>query len=111
MVTKTRYDLKMDLGQHGLLMFFKPYQVKALEALWESGVGLSSSEVWAAVGIDEISQASVINFLKDAVENGLVKVTQITGKGRHLGIYTPRFDEEGTKKYLSKVFKERLDAL
>jgi predicted transcriptional regulator len=92
-------------------MFFKPYQVKALEALWGSGVGLSSREVWEAVGIYEISRASVINFLNDAVEYGLIMVTQITGKGGHRGIYTPMFDEEGTKKYLVKVFKERLDAL
>jgi predicted transcriptional regulator len=103
--------LKMDLTENGLLMFFKDYQLKALEALWSSEKGLSSKEVWEAVGSNQISRASIINFLEDSYENGLLDKREITGKGGHRGIYSPRFDEAGTKEYLEKVFKERLEAL
>jgi hypothetical protein len=92
-------------------MFFKDYQVKALKALWRANDGMSSRIVWEAVGPDNISRASIINFLNDAVENDLLEVDHITGKGGHRGIYKPKRDEAGTKRYLKKVFREKLDAL
>ena len=103
--------MTMDLSQDGLLMFFKDYQVKALRTLWSSDKGLNSRQVWEAVGEKNISRASVINFLASAVENGLLDVTYETGKGGHRGIYKPKYNEEGTKEVIRKVFKERLDVL
>ncbi len=103
--------LKMDLSEQGLLMFFKEYQLNALKAIWKSEKGLNSREVWEAVGVDRISRASIINFLQDAVENGLLDKYEITGKGGHRGIYTPKHDEDGTRAYLTKIFKERLESL
>jgi hypothetical protein len=97
--------------KEGLYMFFKDYQVEALKALWKSIEGMSSRAVWEAVGADSISRASIINFLNDAVQNDLLEVSHITGKGGHRGIYKPKRDEVGTKNYLKKVFKERLDLL
>ena len=101
----------MDMTQEGLHMFLKDYQVKILKALWESNPGMSSREVWAAVGADSISRASIINFLKDCVENDLLKVEYITGKGGHRGIYKPKRNETETKEYLKKAFKEKLETL
>ena len=59
----------------------------------------------------KISRASIINFLADAVENGLLKMNTTTGKGGYWGIYRPRYSEDGTKEVIKKVFKERLDSL
>ena len=101
----------MDLSQKGLLMFFKEYQLDMLKTLWKSTEGLNSRQVWEAVGGDKISRASVINSLDAMVENGLLSKTSRTGKGGHRGIFSPKFDEAGTKQYLVKVFKERLDSL
>lgn len=101
----------MDMTQEGLHMFLKDYQVKTLEALWASNPGMSSREVWAAVGADSISRASIINFLKDSVENDLLEVDYITGKGGHRGIYKPKRNEADTKEYLKRVFKDKLDTL
>jgi len=72
---------------------------------------LTSRDVWEAVGAGSVSRASIINFLNDAVEKDLLEVSHITGKGGHRGIYKPKRDETGTKEYLKKVFKERLDSL
>ena len=75
-------NLVMDLTQEGLLMFFKPYQLDALKAIWAKGEGLNSRQVWEAVGGSPvISRASIINFLESAHENGLLDKTEVTGKG------------------------------
>ena len=92
-------------------MFFKDYQVKALKTLWESNPGMLSREVWDAVGATSISRASIINFLNDCVENDLLEVEFITGKGGYRGLYKPKRSEADTKEYLKKAFKEKLDTL
>ncbi|MHA1410509.1 MAG: hypothetical protein ACTSQY_09445 [Candidatus Odinarchaeia archaeon] len=92
-------------------MFFKDYQVKAPKSTWESKEGMSSRDVWEAVGSDSISRASIINFLNNSLENDLPEINHITGKGGHRGIYKPMRNEAETKEYLRKVFNEKLDAL
>ena len=102
----------MDLSEQGLHMFFKPWQVIALEAIWKSSTALNSREVWEAVKLKTtISRASVINFLKVSHKNGFLDKDTTTGKGGHRGLYSGKYDEQGTKEYLKKVFKERLDKL
>ena len=75
--------LKMDLSQEGLLMFFKPYQLDAMKAIWRATEPMSTRDVWEAVGEDKISRASVINFLVVALEAGLHTMFEKTGKGGH----------------------------
>jgi predicted transcriptional regulator len=104
-------SLIMDLSEDGLAMFFKPYQITALKALWKATTGLNSRQVWQAVGEDQISRASIINFLNAMTETGLLKMDSKTGKGGHHGVYTPSHDEKGTKEYLAKIFKEKLKQL
>ena len=67
-------DLTLDLSETGLEMFFRPYQIEALELLWNTEETLSSRKVWEQVNqkLDgTISRASIINFLNASVENGL----------------------------------------
>ena len=76
-------------------MFFKDYQVLALEALWSRGES-NSREVWSYVNEKmegSISRASVINFLNEMVDEGLLNYTTSTGKGGVRRIYSHRFDE------------------
>ena len=101
----------MDMAQEGLHMFFKDYQVKTLKALWASNEGMSSLDVWAAVGADSISRASIINFLNGCVENDLLTVEYITGKGGHRGIYKAKRNEAETKEFLKNAFKQKLETL
>jgi predicted transcriptional regulator len=100
----------MYLSQDGLHIFFNDYQVDSLRSLG-SEKGLNSRQVLEAVGEKDISRASIINFLASAVENGLLDVSFETGKGGYRGIYKPKYNEEGTKEVIKKVFKERLDSL
>ena len=81
-----------------------------MKLLWSKNQGLSSCEVWE--GIDKMrSRASVINFLEAMTSEGLLDKHEITGKGGHRGIYEPVYDEEDTKVYLKRIFKQRLDQL
>lgn len=100
----------MDLSEKDLHMFFKPYQYNMLKSLWAGDKGLSSREVWDAIDREK-SRASVINSLEAMVKNGLLDKHMETGKGGHHGIYSPRYDEPGTREYLKKVFTERLNQL
>jgi hypothetical protein len=112
MIIKYKMNLQMDIDKEGLNMFFKDYQVKALKALWDSAEGLSSREVWEAVGSSKISRASIINFLNESVEeNDLLEVEYITGKGGHRGIYKPKRSKAETKNFLKKAFTEKLENL
>ena len=105
-------NLSMDLSQQGLHMFFKDWQVLALQALWGSSEALNSREVCDAINEKtSISRASVINFLEASYENGLLERETTTGKGGHYGLYTAKYDEQGTKDYLKKLFTERLNKL
>jgi predicted transcriptional regulator len=101
----------MDLGKDGLEMFFKPWQVMVLETFWDQNVELSSRDVWEAVGSTEISRASVINFLEAMHELSILDKNEVTGKGGYRGIYSSRYDEAGTKAFLKKLFRDRLDKL
>lgn len=101
----------MNLNQKGLRMFFKDYQVEAFKALWSSPKEMSSKEVWEAVGEKTISRASIINFLVEMADLGFLERSEKSGKGGHRGIYTPKYDEEGMKRVLKKMFMEKLEAL
>ena len=102
-------NLKMDLSRSGLNMFFKDYQEKAMRHLWElSGEGASSREVWEAVNVgsvgrDMISRASIINFLNDMVDEGVVQYHEITGKGGYRRIYRSETGESGFKSHVAEL--------
>jgi predicted transcriptional regulator len=107
-------NLNMDLTQDGLSMFFKDYQLEALKILWKSNPGLISREVWEQVNQNpqiNISRASIINFLNDMVELGILNTTSETGKGGHRPRYSPKYDEAQAKQYLTDAVKNKLNTL
>jgi len=104
----------MDLSKKGLDMFFKDYQLKSLRALWESGEGLFSIDVWERVNElrdQPISRTSIIIFLNDMVENGILFGIDFTGKGGHRTRYEAKMSEQELKQHLSKLVKTKLDEM
>jgi len=100
--------IKLDSSGRGLGMILKDYQEEALRYLWKVGEGRSSRYVWtnvneALAGRRTISRASIINFLNDMVEEGVLSYTETTGKGGHRRIYSPVLDETDFKKYVTKT--------
>lgn len=102
----------MDLSKTGLDMFFKSYQIKALEVLWESTEPLSSRVVWEQVNMDlSISRASIINFLNACVELGLLDYSETTGKGGYRRLYSARVSRFEIKDFLTRIIQEQLQTL
>ena len=107
-------NLKMDLNQDSLSMFFKDYQLEALNILWSTNQGLISREVWEQVNQHtqiNISRASIINFLNDMAELEILNTTTETGKGGHRSRYSPKYDEAQTKQYLADTVKKKHNTL
>ena len=107
-------DLVMDLTKTGLYMFFKPYQVTALNVLWDSHDPLSSRQVWEYVNektSSSISRASIINFLNASVENGLLNYIETTGKGGYRRLYSSKLSRTETSVFLSEKVEKRLQTL
>lgn len=104
--------------ENGLETIWKEYQVIVMQYLWslEEEEGAGSGKCWEATNLmleksgKSISRASIIFFLNQMVDEGVLKYVERTGKGGHHRIYTPAFDEPGLKEYIankiiSKLFK------
>jgi len=101
-------NYKMDLSKKDLDMFFKDYQLESLRVLWESGEGLFSRDVWERVNElrnQPISRTSIIFFLNNMVESGILSGTDFTGKGGHRLRYEVEISEQELKQHLAKLVK------
>jgi predicted transcriptional regulator len=107
-------EMKVDLSESGLEMFFRPYQIATFELLWKHSGYLSSKDIWEQVNEmlpRSISRASVINFLNASVVHGLLDFKETTGKGGYRRLYSAKYSRDETAKYLSKIVKEKLETL
>ena len=111
---KTQFVLKLDLEKTGLNMFFKPYQKKALEILWNHPEGMSTRQVWETTKAEiptSISRASIINFLASAADYDMLEFREISGKGGYRRIYSPKYDRDGLSSFLTDTVKKALQTL
>ena len=102
--------LQMDTSKTGLEMFFKPYQVQALNHLQTTHPrGANTRQVHTAVNkTTQISRASIIKFLKEAADNGLLTYTTTTCKGGHRRIYKLAYPGERLTKHLIREMVTKL---
>ena len=98
--------IEYDMSQIGLRAVIKDWQEKALSVVWETSEGINSRMVYEKVnkllGSESISRASVINFLEDMREMGVLRGEERTGKGGHHWVYFPGMDEAGFKKFIAE---------
>ena len=105
--------LEIDTSQQGLRMVLKEYEKQALKVFWDDPQKEYTSRlVWDRVnqglGLGSISRASIINFLEDMVEMGVLSKRETTGKGGHRGIYSSKMDESGFKRFIAETALEAL---
>jgi hypothetical protein len=97
--------LSLDSDKEGLEMFFKEWQVESLRYLWSiQPEGANSRSVWLNVNESlqsSISRASIINYLNDVVDEGLLIYTERTGKGGHQRVYRIAFTEPEFKAQIA----------
>ena len=108
--------MKLDTEKDGLDSLFKPYQGLLLEHIWglneNERVAIGSGKAWEYLcGTPEKkSRASVIFFLNDMVDEGVLDFDDRTGKGGHHRIYYPKmsrnqFAEHAVRKIVGGVAK------
>jgi hypothetical protein len=107
------FKLEFDTSQRGLRMVLEDWQEEAMRVLWGNPQkGQISREVFDQVNKrlspGSISRASIINFLEDMASMGVLSKMEITGKGGHRGVYSPKMDEPGFRKFIAKTTIEAL---
>ena len=92
--------MKLDTTKSGLDSLFKPYQGLLLEHIWglnekkEVAVGSGKAWLWLCSTPEKKSRASVIFFLNDMVDEGVLGFHDRTGKGGHHRLYYPKMSRE-----------------
>jgi DNA-binding PadR family transcriptional regulator len=103
-----------DIDEEGLRKVLRDYEEEALRHLWSlDGRGAGSREVWAHVnealrGTRTVSRASIISFLNEMSDQGVLEYEEVTGKGGRRRIYTARLDEGGFRKAIVRTIMESL---
>ncbi len=104
----------LDPKGSGLSKVLREYQREALRFIWNSeGKGLTSRMVHSQVnerldGGKSISRASIINFLNDMVDEGVLDYVEESGKGGYHRVYSAKLDEVGFKRSLAESFVSSL---
>ena len=93
-----------DVSKKGLETVLRNWQIKALQAIWNNPRGMKSLNMWVKVGEtlegETISRASVINFLENMREMGVLRGVEETGKGGYHWVYSPALDEPGFQRFI-----------
>lgn len=96
-----------DASEQGLHKTLKEYQEIALRYLWSVGEeGAGSGSVWTHVNEvlaergKSISRASIIFFMNDMVDEGVLSFSKATGKGGWHGVYRPAMDEREYRRHM-----------
>jgi len=104
--------LQLDTGKESLEMFFKDWQVESLRFLWNIyPEGANSRVVHENVNKnikDSISRTSIIIFLNDMVDEGLLTYTETTGKGGCHRVYSTKYGETEFKQHIASLIISKL---
>jgi len=99
-------EIVYDTSKTGFNAVLRDWQLKAMRVVWGSSEGVNSRTVHNKVNQvlkdETISRASVIFFLEDMREMGVLRGEERTGKGGYHWVYFPALDEDGFKKFVAK---------
>jgi len=105
-------EIVYDTSKTGFHAVLRDWQLKSMEVVWSNPKGIISRVAWQKVNealkVETISRASVINFLEDMREMGVLKGDERTGKGGHHWVYFPAMDEVGFRKFIAEKLIESL---
>ncbi len=102
-----------DIGKEGLRKVLRDYEEEALRHIWGlEGGGTRSREVWEHVNWAlkgrTISRASIISFLNEMTQLGVLRYEEVTGKEGRRRIYTANLDEGGFRKAIVRTIMDSL---
>ena len=103
-----------DTSEKGLLTLFKPYQVAILEHIWEldkpgrTGVTSGQAHEFLDSHPEGKSRASVINFLNEMVEEGILEYEEESGKGGWHRVYYPKLNREQFAHHVVEMITRKM---
>ena len=109
-----------DTEKDGLHTIFKPYQASLMEHIWEvnseTRTGTTSGQAHEHLhetGNEDLmmSRASVIFFFNDMVEEGVLEVEEVSGRGGYHGVYYPKMTRDEFGQYVVDAIMEKLKTL
>jgi len=109
--------MKFNTDENGLHTLFKPYQALLMEHIWELNrkgrVGINSGQAHRFLQDtpEKMSRATVILFLNEMVDEGVLEYEEKSGKGGYHRIYYPKMDREEVAVYVTELIKEKLKEL
>lgn len=97
-------SIRIDTSKTGLEMFYKTWQIQALNYLQATHPqGANSGTVHRVVNQKTvISRTSIINFLDHCVDDGLITYTSTTGREGYHRVYRIAIPGRGLVDYLVK---------
>ena len=107
--------MKFDTKQEGLKTLFKPYQVLLLEHIWDLNgngrTGINSGQAYKYLQDtpEKKSRASVIFFLNDLVDEGILDYEERTGKGGYHRVYYPNMNREEFATHITDLITKKLE--
>ncbi|MGD2200176.1 MAG: BlaI/MecI/CopY family transcriptional regulator [Candidatus Bathyarchaeota archaeon] len=106
--------MKFDSNKEGLHTLFKPYQALLLEWIWDlnkserKGVTSGDAHKYIQTTPESKSRASVIFFLNELVEEGILRYEEETGKGGYHRVYYPKMDQEEFAEHVIETINGKL---
>jgi predicted transcriptional regulator len=93
-----------DASKTGFNAVLRDWQIKVMQIIWKKPEGIISRIAYEKLNQvlqgETISRASVINFLEDMRNVGVLNGREESGKGGYHWIYGPAMDEEGFKRFI-----------
>jgi len=106
--------MKFNTQKSGLDVVFIPYQAILMRTFWNTpDLKMVSRVAWEKTNDempkgDSISRASIINFLNDMVDEGLLGFIERTGKGGHHRVYSANLTEH---EFWAKLAAETMNLI
>lgn len=107
--------MEFDTEKEGLHTLFKPYQALLLEWIWELNeeekVGVNSNQAHKHLdnSPEKKSRASVIFFLNNMVDEGILSYEEKTGKGGYHRVYYPTMNRKEFAAHVTETIKAKLE--
>jgi len=101
----------LDPTEEGLRKIHRDYEVLALHAVWNSSGGILSREIWNEVRKqmeNPVSRSTIIKFLQEATDRGIIRYDLETCKGGHRRRYYTEMNEEEYREHIVRVVLESL---
>jgi hypothetical protein len=102
--------LKLDAEVSGWEAVFMPWKIKVLKAIYDYPSGITSATAWKAIK-KERSRASVIIYLEELKEEGILTSVQRSGRGGFHSVYSPVFTADELKRYVAITFRNQANNL